>query len=113
MTRSIARAGLMTLALTVSGCALTFDSTELGVRTFFNVLGPLCNPAGAKYQALGVADGSMAGKMADVLIRLGVERAIVFHAGDGMDELSVSSPSLVMSPRPTHSPSRRYSSLFL
>jgi anthranilate phosphoribosyltransferase len=69
---------------------------ELALRTVFNVLGPLCNPAGAKYQALGVADGSMAGKMADVLVRLGVERAIVFHAGDGMDELSVSSPSLVI-----------------
>jgi anthranilate phosphoribosyltransferase len=69
---------------------------ELGMRTVFNVLGPLCNPAGAKYQALGVADGSMAGKMADVLIRLGVERAIVFHAGDGMDELSVSCPSSVI-----------------
>jgi len=66
------------------------------VRTVFNVIGPLCNPAGAKYQALGVADGSMAGKMADVLLRLGVERAIVFHAGDGMDELSVSSPSFVI-----------------
>jgi anthranilate phosphoribosyltransferase len=69
---------------------------ELALRTVFNVLGPLCNPAGAKYQALGVADESMAGKMADVLVRLGVERAIVFHAGDGMDELSVSSPSLVI-----------------
>jgi anthranilate phosphoribosyltransferase len=69
---------------------------ELGVRTVFNVLGPLCNPAGAKYQALGVADGNVAGKMADVLIRLGVERAIVFHAGDGMDELSVSGPSHVI-----------------
>jgi anthranilate phosphoribosyltransferase len=69
---------------------------ELGVRTVFNVLGPLCNPAGAKYQALGVADGSMATKMADVLLRLGVERAIVFHAGDGMDELSVSGPSFVI-----------------
>jgi anthranilate phosphoribosyltransferase len=69
---------------------------ELGMRTIFNVLGPLCNPAGAKYQALGVADGSMAGKMADVLMRLGVERAIVFHAGDGMDELSVSGPSSVI-----------------
>ena len=69
---------------------------ELALRTVFNVLGPLCNPAGAKYQALGVADGSMAGKMAEVLIRLGVERAIVFHAGDGMDELSVSSPSFVI-----------------
>ncbi len=69
---------------------------ELGMRTVFNVLGPLCNPAGARYQALGVADGSMAAKMADVLKLLGVERAIVFHAADGMDELSVASPSLVI-----------------
>jgi len=69
---------------------------ELGLRTVFNMLGPLCNPAGARYQALGVADGTVAGKMADVLIRLGVERAIVFHAGDGMDELSVSGPSHVI-----------------
>jgi anthranilate phosphoribosyltransferase len=69
---------------------------ELAIRTVFNVLGPLCNPAGAKYQALGVADGAMAAKMADVLLRLGVERAIVFHAADGMDELSVASPSSVI-----------------
>jgi anthranilate phosphoribosyltransferase len=69
---------------------------ELGVRTVFNILGPLCNPAGARYQALGVADGTLAGRMADVLQRLGVERAIVFHAGDGMDELSVSGPSFVI-----------------
>jgi anthranilate phosphoribosyltransferase len=69
---------------------------ELGLRTVFNVLGPLCNPAGAKYQALGVADAQLAGKMADVLIRLGVERAIVFHAADGMDELSVATPSFVI-----------------
>jgi anthranilate phosphoribosyltransferase len=69
---------------------------DLSIRTVFNVLGPLCNPAGAKYQALGVADGALAAKMADVLARLGVERAIVFHAADGMDELSVASPSLVI-----------------
>jgi anthranilate phosphoribosyltransferase len=69
---------------------------ELGVRSVFNILGPLCNPAGARYQALGVADASLAAKMAEVLVRLGVERAIVFHAGDGMDELSTSSPSLVI-----------------
>jgi anthranilate phosphoribosyltransferase len=69
---------------------------ELALRTVFNVLGPLCNPAAARYQALGVADGNVAGKMADVLIKLGVERAIVFHAGDGMDELSVSGPSHVI-----------------
>jgi len=69
---------------------------ELGVRSVFNILGPLCNPAGARYQALGVADASLTGKMADVLVRVGVERAIVFHAGDGMDELSVGSPSKVI-----------------
>ena len=69
---------------------------DLSIRTVFNVLGPLCNPAGAKYQALGVADGALAAKMADVLVRLGVERAIVFHAADGMDELSVASPSFVI-----------------
>lgn len=69
---------------------------ELGVRSVFNILGPLCNPAGARYQALGVADGQLARKMADVLLRLGVERAIVFHAADGMDELSVASPSFVI-----------------
>jgi len=69
---------------------------ELGLRTVFNVLGPLCNPAGAQYQALGVADASVAGRMAEVLVRLGVERAIVFHASDGMDELSVASPSFVI-----------------
>jgi len=69
---------------------------ELAIRTVFNVLGPLCNPAGARFQALGVADSNLASKMADVLMRLGVERAIVFHAADGMDELSVASPSYVI-----------------
>jgi anthranilate phosphoribosyltransferase len=69
---------------------------ELAIRSVFNILGPLCNPAGARYQALGVADGKLASKMADVLMRLGVERAIVFHASDGMDELSVTSPSQVI-----------------
>jgi len=69
---------------------------ELGVRTVFNVLGPLCNPAGARFQSLGVADGAMAAKMADVLVRLGVEHAIVFHSEDGMDELSIASPAHVI-----------------
>ena len=69
---------------------------ELGVRTFFNILGPLCNPAGATNQALGVADGALAVKMAEVLARLGVERALVYHAADGMDELSLSGPSTVI-----------------
>jgi len=69
---------------------------ELGVRTVFNVLGPLCNPAGARRQALGVADGALAAKMAECLQRLGVERALVFHGSDGMDELTLSGPSRVL-----------------
>ena len=69
---------------------------ELGVRTVFNILGPLCNPAGARRQALGVADPALAGRMADVLIRLGVEHALVFHGADGMDELTTTGPSRVI-----------------
>jgi anthranilate phosphoribosyltransferase len=68
---------------------------ELGVRTVFNVLGPLCNPAGAGRQAMGVAEAGLAPKMADVLARLGTERAIVFHA-EGLDELSTAGPSQVI-----------------
>jgi len=99
VARCIGQAGIGFLFAPVFHPAFRFVSVprrELGVRTVFNVLGPLCNPAGARYQALGVADGKLAAKMADVLQRLGVERAIVFHAGDGMDELSVSSPSSVI-----------------
>jgi anthranilate phosphoribosyltransferase len=68
---------------------------ELGIRTVFNVLGPLCNPAGARRQALGVPEPGLAVKMAEVLDRLGVERALVFHA-EGLDELSTVGPSLVI-----------------
>jgi anthranilate phosphoribosyltransferase len=74
----------------------TVPRRELGVRTFFNVLGPLCNPAGARRQALGVADESLAERMAEVLERLGVEHALVFHGGDGMDELTTTGPSRVI-----------------
>jgi anthranilate phosphoribosyltransferase len=69
---------------------------ELGVRTVFNILGPLCNPAGARRQSLGVADAALAGRMAEVLIRLGVEHALVFHGADGMDELTTTGPSRVL-----------------
>ncbi len=69
---------------------------ELGVRTVFNVLGPICNPAGALRQALGVADEALAGRMADVLLRLGVAHALVFHGSDGMDELTTTGPSRVI-----------------
>ncbi|NIN71765.1 MAG: anthranilate phosphoribosyltransferase [Gemmatimonadetes bacterium] len=68
---------------------------ELGMRTVFNVLGPLCNPAGATAQIMGVFDGSLAPKLARVLGNLGVERALVVHGSDGLDELTITGPSLV------------------
>jgi anthranilate phosphoribosyltransferase len=68
---------------------------EIGIRTIFNVLGPLTNPAGAQAQVLGVASPELAGKLAQVLGRLGVRRALVVHGEDGLDELSISGPSQV------------------
>ena len=59
---------------------------EIGVRTAFNLLGPLTNPAGARRQVIGVGDPAAAPRLADVLRRLGAERAFVVH-GDGLDEL--------------------------
>ncbi len=99
VARCIAEAGIGFLFAPIFHPSFRFAGVprkELAIRSVFNVLGPLCNPAGAKYQALGVADQALAAKMAEVLIRLGVERAIVFHATDGMDELSVGSPSFVI-----------------
>jgi len=68
---------------------------EIGVRTVFNILGPLTNPAGAACQVLGVADPSLAETMALVLARLGGRRALVVHGRDGLDEMSISGPTLV------------------
>ena len=62
---------------------------ELGVRTFFNVLGPLSNPAGASRQLLGVYHDALVSKVAEVLRRLGSDHAWVVHGRDGLDELSV------------------------
>lgn len=68
---------------------------ELGVRTVFNILGPLCNPAHAVFQSIGVADPVLVPIVAEVLPRLGVRRLIVYHGTEGMDKLSTSRPSLV------------------
>lgn len=62
---------------------------ELGVRTIFNLLGPLTNPASADYQLMGVYDGSLTEPLAQVLGRLGVKRAFVVHGLDGLDEISL------------------------
>lgn len=61
---------------------------ELGVRTLFNLLGPLTNPAGAKNQVMGVFDKNLTGKLAHVLNRLGSQHVMVVHGADGMDEIS-------------------------
>ena len=68
---------------------------ELGVPTVFNFLGPLCNPAGATRQALGVSDPKMAGKMVHVLRKLGTEYAFVYHGDDGLDELTTTTKSYI------------------
>ena len=61
---------------------------DLGFRTVFNQLGPLANPAGAKRQLIGVYDHKLAFPMAEALMKLGTERAIVAHGEDGLDEIS-------------------------
>lgn len=65
----------------------------LGVRTVFNLLGPLSNPAGAHHQVIGVFAPRWVGRVADVLAQLGTVRSLVVHGRDGLDELSVSAVS--------------------
>jgi anthranilate phosphoribosyltransferase len=68
---------------------------QLGIRTVFNVLGPLSNPAHVPYQAVGVAEARLAPVMADALARLGRRHALVFRGEDGLDELTTTGPSQV------------------
>ena len=66
---------------------------EMGIRTVFNILGPLTNPAGARVQVLGVYDAALTEVMAQVLHALGCEAAFVVHGGGGLDELSTIGPN--------------------
>jgi anthranilate phosphoribosyltransferase len=68
---------------------------KLGIRTIFNVLGPLANPALATRQVLGVYDKSLTQTMAEVLSKLGSKHVMVVHGEDGMDEISIASPTTV------------------
>ncbi len=68
---------------------------EMAVRTIFNVLGPLTNPAGAPNQVIGVFDGDLLEPMANVLKQLGSNHVMLVHAEDGMDEISISAPTHV------------------
>lgn len=66
---------------------------SLAVRTIFNVLGPLTNPAGARRQLMGVFDDALVETIAEVLAALGAERVMVVHAEDGLDEISTTGPT--------------------
>ena len=68
---------------------------EIGIRTVFNILGPLTNPARAEYQVLGVPNEELGEKIACVLHRLGTKHSLVVHGVDGMDEISISGRSLI------------------
>ena len=68
---------------------------EMVVRTIFNALGPLTNPAGAKCQVLGVYSPHLVRPIADVLVNLGSEHVLVVHSEDGLDEISISAPTYV------------------
>ena len=69
---------------------------ELGFRTIFNILGPLCNPAGASVQILGVGNEKLMNIVPDVLINFGVKRAWVFYGEDGTDEISIAGKTYVV-----------------
>lgn len=68
---------------------------ELGIRTIFNILGPMTNPAGAQYQVLGVYDEKLTDIMANVLGRLGSKHVFVVHGTDGLDEFTLSGNTIV------------------
>jgi anthranilate phosphoribosyltransferase len=69
---------------------------ELAVRTIFNFLGPLTNPAGARRQLIGVSDPAFLERMAGALARLGCDRALLVSSEDGLDEMSTSAPTHVV-----------------
>lgn len=68
---------------------------EIAVRTIFNVLGPLTNPAQCKHQVLGVYDKKWLRPLAEVLKKLGSQHVLIVHSADGLDELSIAAPSYV------------------
>lgn len=68
---------------------------ELGVRTIFNILGPLANPAGANMQLLGVYDENLVQPLANVLLNLGIKRGMVVHGHDGLDEITLTGSTTV------------------
>lgn len=68
---------------------------ELGIRTLFNIIGPLTNPAGARNQLMGVFNGHLCQPLAEVLRELGSHHVMVVHGDDGLDEMSINTPTQV------------------
>lgn len=77
---------------------------QIGVRTIFNILGPLTNPAHTRYQVLGVPDPSLLRKMGEVLLHMGSEHALIIYGEDGLDECSLTAPTRVCEVRQGQEP---------
>jgi anthranilate phosphoribosyltransferase len=97
--RCLAETGLCFMAATTHHPAMRFAApvrSELGVRTLFNLLGPLCNPAGARRQLLGVFSRDWLEPLGEALLALGTERAFLLHGADGLDEATTTAPTHVV-----------------
>src|SRR5579872_1568000 len=98
VARCIERAGIGFLFAPAFHPAMKFAAVprrELGVRTVFNLLGPLTNPARPRFQLLGVSSADLLDLVAGALLKLGVERALVVHSHEGADEISIAGPTAV------------------
>jgi anthranilate phosphoribosyltransferase len=98
VARCIERAGIGFMFAQAYHPAMKFAAPlrrELGIRTVFNILGPLTNPAGARTQVLGAASPAAQERLAGALGRLGASRALVVHGLEGLDEISIAGPSRV------------------
>ena len=96
--RCLAEVGIGFMFAPLFHPAMKYASTprrEIGIRTVFNILGPLTNPAGAQAQVLGVADGPLTMKMAEVLRLLGCRHALLVHGEDGLDEITLGGETTV------------------
>jgi anthranilate phosphoribosyltransferase len=94
----ITKVGIGFMLAPVFHPAMRFASTprrEIGIRTVFNILGPLTNPARAEFQVIGVPTPELGTKVAQALHRLGTRRALVVHGSDGLDEISIGAKSVI------------------
>ena len=94
----IAKVGIGFMLAPVFHPAMRFATAprrEIGIRTVFNILGPLTNPARAEFQVIGVSTPELGAKVAQALHHLGTRRALVVHGCDGLDEISIGAKSVV------------------